>query len=114
MTIHYRCSSVARSANWEERREAIRRMVDADMTDGQIGAEFGVTGVTICRVRKDLGIDRPLRKMTAEQARANFLGTAPEPLVGTTYVDENGLTVTRYPARFAGDLPPRVTARPKR
>ena len=39
----------------------------------------------------------------------------PEPLVGETYVDEAGLTVTRYPARYAaGSFVQVVTARSKR
>lgn len=100
------------AGKWEERREAIQRMVGEGKTDEEIGVIWDASGPTICEVRKRFGIlsrskrkSKPLNEVFAPQAPA---------LEGETYTDEAGLTVTRYPARYADGLPPGVTARTKR
>ena len=103
-------------SKWDARKDDIQRMVAAGMTDAQIGAEYGRSAQAIFRVRKSFGIptgNRPGRLRPEAYLAAK--DPAPEPLVGETYVDAAGLTVTRYPARWAeGALVQSVTARPRR
>ena len=103
-------------SKWDARKDDIQRMVEAGMTDEAIGVIWDASAPTICTVRKRFGIlsrfkrkSRPMNEVFAAK------DPAPEPLVGETYVDEAGLTVTRYPARWAeGALVQSVTARPRR
>ena len=101
---------------WDAHRADIQRMVEAGMTDVQIGAEYGKSGQAMFRVRKNFGIptgNRPGR--IRPEAYYAAKDPAPEPLVGETYVDKAGLTITRYPARYAeGALIQSCTARPRR
>lgn len=91
-------------------------MVEAGMNDAQIGAEYGKSAQAMFQVRKKLGIPtgiRPGRNRSETQFVSQEL--APAPLVGETYIDKAGQTVTRYPARYAaGALIQSVTARPRR
>ncbi len=102
---------------WDAHRADIQRMVDAGDTDAQIGAVYGVSGATIGRARKLLRIPAAY---DAKHKRKPAPGAPPpvedsSTLTGVTYVDEAGLTVTRYPARYAANaLIQSVTARPRR
>lgn len=103
-------------SKWDAHRADIQRMVEAGMNDAQIGAEYGKSAQAIFRVRKNFGIptgNRPGRNRP--EAYLASQKSAPEPLVGETYIDKAGQTVTRYPARYAaGALIQSVTARPRR
>lgn len=72
------------------------------LTDAEIAKLYGVCTMTIWHVRKKFKIpsssSQGRRKTAVER-----LFSSPEkiPLTGETYVDENGLTITRYPARTA-------------
>lgn len=81
---------------WAEREDAIREMAKT-MTDEQIGVFYGVTDVTIWRVRHLLGIPNTPRKRT-------FKPTPPKPTEPEMTYEENGVTVRRYPARYAETL----------
>lgn len=105
---------MTKHSKWDDREDAIQEMVDEGLTDAEIGDRWGVTGSTIGEVRKRLGIKRSPRKMTGDKGRENLQAFVGPALEGETYTDEAGLTVTRYPARYAGGLPPRVNARPRR
>lgn len=104
-----------RSSKWDDRRPTIQRMVIEGKSDAEIGLVYDVTGATICKLRKRFRIASNF-KHAVKGAKVTATPVPPEPpLVGITYVDEVGLTVTRYPARYAigGGLQP-FTARPKR
>lgn len=92
-------------------------MVDNGLTDDQIGVVYGVSGASVCRARKQLRIPAQYNAQFRRKPPVCF-GAPPEPppmLVGETYVDSTGLTVTRYPARYAaGAEMQSVTARPRR
>lgn len=94
------------SSKWVNREKAIRQMVAEGMTDAEIGEVYGVGKGAIADVRKALGI---LRQHPAVTTRSP--ATESERPPGETYVDENGLVVTRYPERYADGVDPRVTAR---
>ena len=98
---------------WTAREAEIRKMVADGLTDDQIGARYGASGSTICTVRKQLRIPTVFKRK-----RCAAFGPAIEPvppLVGVTYVDEKGLSVTRYPARYAAGVEMQnITARAKR
>ncbi len=95
---------------WDERREAIQRMVAQEMTDAQIGVVFGVTWSAVYQARHRLKIRRPKVK------RQPTFGVEPTPpLVGVKEFDPDGQEFTRYPARYAeGAFVQGVTARPRR
>ena len=64
-------------------------------------------------MRKLLGISTTFKRLAPPAFGA--ARDLPEPLVGESYVDEAGLTVTRYPARCAaGSFVQVATARSKR
>ena len=98
---------------WEGHRAIIQELSDKGMTDAQIGQVLGLEGSTVCAIRKKLGITKKKRKMTGARGRQNLRQQEPA-AEGETYTDEAGLTVTRYPARFAEGVTAIVTAKAKR
>lgn len=89
----------------------VARMAGLGWTD----TEIAVT------LKTDKDVIRSVRRKHDIPSEANPVrqpGKAPikpEPPAGETYIDESGLTVTRYPARYAtGALIQTVTARPRR
>ena len=104
------------TSKWEARKPEIQRMVTAGMTDEEIGAEYGVVGQTIYNVRLRFGIASNFRRKrkTSREIFAPQEATQVPP-EGETYTDKAGLTVTRYPARWARNALMRgCTARPRR
>jgi hypothetical protein len=94
---------------WEARRAVIQRLVDADLTDAEIGAEIGLDGWAVRRVRKLLGIASAFKQ---GQRRPVVPPRAPDPVA--TYTDESGRTVTVYPTLYAdGAFTQGCTARPR-
>lgn len=102
---------MAKWAVWEGRKARIEWMVGEGMTDAEVGEEFDTSAVTVCGVRKRLGI--PSRFVPRIRP-----DPAPEPILPPpveTYVDDAGRTVKRYPPRYAdGAFIQSVTARPRR
>ena len=89
-------------SKWDARKDDIQRMVNARMTDGEIGDVYGVNAPAIWVVRKRLKIRTKIKRgLPTLKEVFSRSGPEVEPLVGITYTDESGLTVTRYPARFA-------------
>lgn len=91
-----------KQAFWDEQAENIRRMART-MTDTAIGLVYGVSACYICAQRKRLKIGKTYKPMSGKMGRDNL--NAPFlpiiPLVGETYIDAEGLKITRYPARTA-------------
>lgn len=93
----------------EDREAAIRRLVDKGSSDEAIAEVLGIKKSTVASYRSVWGIRR--NDASVPNPAPPLM---PEPLIGETYTDADGLTVTRYPARFAGGTDPRITARGKR
>lgn len=88
-------------------------MVQEGMSDVEISEKFGVTRVTIYFARQALGIPAG-RKAGGRQAMSPPAEPPPVCSPQETY-EENGVTVKRYPARYAeGAGVQTVTARPRR
>ena len=104
------------AGEWDARKADIQRMVDAGMTDAEIGAKYGKSGWAMHHIRKKLGIPSNFRPQGNRFQKHMDAATAPEPLVGEPYFNEElGRIVIRYPARYAeGALVQSVTARPRR
>lgn len=100
-------------SKWDDRKADIQRMVEAGMTDEAIGAIWDVSAPTICTVRKRFGILSRFKRKSRPMNKVFSAQTAP--LSGETYIDADGLTVTRHPARYAeGSCVQVVTARSRR
>ena len=104
------------TSEWVDRKADIERMVEAEMTDEEIGSKCGKTGPAMFHIRKKLGIPSNYRPVGNRfQKNIDALDT-PEPPIGEPYFNEElGRIVIRYPKRWAaGALVQAVTARPKR
>lgn len=100
------------ASKWTCRLDLIRQMVADHKSDAEIGGLWEVTGATIYQVRQKYKIMRFHVRRKPTPARTPDTTT---PLVGEPYVDAEGLTVTRYPARYAAGVEMQViTARPRR
>jgi hypothetical protein len=101
---------------WEGRREIIQQGVDDGLTDEKIGTLLGgLSGASVCRGRKILGIKTRWKRSKKSVAEVFHKPAEAAPAELETYIDESGLTVTRCPTRYAdGAGMQAVTARPRR